>query len=97
MAQVIEHIDVDVPVATAYNQWTQFETFGEFLSMVESITQIDDVTTRWVVKIAGAERGFVAVISEQHPDGRIAWTSVDGEVDHAGGSDADSQHRQHRE
>ena len=84
MAQVIEHIDVDVPVATAYNQWTQFETFGEFPSMVESITQIDDVTTRWVVKIAGAEREFVAVISEQHPDGRIAWTSVDGEVDHAG-------------
>jgi len=84
MAQVIESIDVDVPVTTAYNQWTQFETFPQFLSMVESVTQIDDTTTRWVVKVGGAEREFVAVVAEQHPDERIAWTSVNGEVDHAG-------------
>ena len=84
MAQVIELIDVDVPVSTAYNQWTQFETFPEFLSVVESITQIDDVTTRWVVTVGGAEREFTAVVSEQHPDERVAWTSTNGEVDHAG-------------
>jgi len=84
MAQVIEHIDVDVPVTTAYNQWTQFESFPQFLSMVESVTQVDDVTTRWVVKVGGAEREFTAVVSEQHPDERVAWTSTNGEVDHAG-------------
>ena len=84
MAQVIETIDLNVPVSTAYNQWTQFETFPQFLSMVESITQLDDTTNRWVVKIGGAEREFTTKIAEQHPDERVAWTSVDGEVDHAG-------------
>ena len=84
MAQIIETIDVDVPVTTAYNQWTQFESFPQFLSMVESVTQVDDVTTRWVVKVGGAEREFAAVVSEQHPDERVAWTSTNGEVDHAG-------------
>jgi uncharacterized membrane protein len=84
MAQVVETIDVDVPVRTAYNQWTQFETFPEFLSFVEQITQIDDETTRWRVKIGGAEREFTARIAEQQPDERVAWNSIDGDADHAG-------------
>ncbi len=50
MAQIIETIDVDVPVRTAYNQWTQFESFPEFLDEVESITQIDDTHTHWKVR-----------------------------------------------
>lgn len=84
MAQVVETIDVDVPVNIAYNQWTQFETFPEFLSFVDSITQVDDVTNHWKVSIGGASREFDTVISEQIPDDRVAWTSVGGEVDHAG-------------
>lgn len=84
MAQIVETIDVDVPVSTAYNQWTQFESFPEFLSFVEGITQLDDETTQWRVKIGGAEREFTARISEQHPDERIAWTSIDGDAEHAG-------------
>ncbi|WP_405373557.1 MULTISPECIES: SRPBCC family protein [unclassified Microbacterium] len=82
MASIIETIDVDVPVRTAYNQWTQFESFPHFLSYVESIQQIDDTTTRWKVKIGGAEREFTADITEQHPDERVAWNSH--EQDHAG-------------
>jgi len=84
MASIIETIDVDVPVTTAYNQWTQFESFPQFLSFVESITQIDDTTNHWKVKIGNAEREFDTVITEQHPDERVAWRSVGGEVEHAG-------------
>lgn len=78
MAQVIETIDVDVPVDKAYNQWTQFESFPHFLSFVESITQIDDTHNHWKVKMGGVEREFDAEITEQHPDERIAWKSTDG-------------------
>ncbi|GAB3143107.1 SRPBCC family protein [Marisediminicola antarctica] len=84
MTQVIEAIDVDVPVSIAYNQWTQFESFPQFLSFVESITQIDDTHTHWKVKIAGVEREFDATISEQHADERVAWNSTGGDEDHAG-------------
>jgi uncharacterized membrane protein len=84
MAQILQTVDVDVPVSTSYNQWTQFEEFPRFLSFVESITQIDDTHTHWKVNIAGADREFDTVISEQLPDDRIAWTSTGGEVDHAG-------------
>lgn len=84
MAQVVETIDVDVPVSTSYNQWTQFEEFPQFLTFVESITQVDDTHNHWVVNIAGQKREFDTVIAEQIPDDRIAWTSTGGEVDHAG-------------
>ena len=84
MAQMIETIDVNVPVGTAYNQWTQFESFPKFLSEVESITQIDDTHTHWKVKVGGFEREFDAEITEQHPDERVAWTSTGGDTHHAG-------------
>ena len=84
MAQVIEAIDVNVPVHISYNQWTQFETFPKFLSMVNEITQVDEKTNHWSVTVAGAKREFDTVITEQIPDDRIAWTSTGGEVDHAG-------------
>jgi uncharacterized membrane protein len=84
MASVTESIDVDVPVTTAYNQWTQFESFPQFLSFVDAVTQIDDVTNRWSVTIGGVQREFTTTIAEQHPDERVAWNSVGGEVDHAG-------------
>ena len=84
MSQVQETVDVDVPVTTAYNQWTQFESFPEFMSGVESITQVNETMTHWVTKIGGVEREFDAEITEQHPDERVAWRSVGGEVEHAG-------------
>jgi uncharacterized membrane protein len=83
MSQVIETIDVDVPVEQAYNQWTQFETFPQFLSYVKEITQQDDTHNHWTVNIGGVQREFDTVVTEQHPDERVAWTAVDGK-EHAG-------------
>ncbi|MEV7630910.1 SRPBCC family protein [Microbacterium sp. NPDC089318] len=84
MPQIIETIDVNVPVTVAYNQWTQFESFPHFLDEVVSITQIDDTHNHWVVNVGGAEREFDAEITEQHPDERVAWRSTGGETEHAG-------------
>ncbi|QJU53430.1 SRPBCC family protein [Herbiconiux sp. KACC 21604] len=84
MAQIIESIDVAVPVTVAYDQWTQFESFPKFLDEVESITQQDDTHTHWKVKVGGVEREFDAEITEQHPDERVAWTSRGGDTEHAG-------------
>ncbi|WP_125132795.1 SRPBCC family protein [Microbacterium sp. 10M-3C3] len=84
MVQIIETIDVDVPVSTAYNQWTQFESFPSFMDEVVSITQRDDTDLHWKVKVAGAEREFDAQVTEQHPDERVAWRSIGGDTEHAG-------------
>lgn len=84
MPQVIETVDVDVPVTVAYNQWTQFESFPEFLSYVQEIVQLDDTHNHWKVNIAGVEREFDTVITEQLPDDRIAWCTEGGEENHAG-------------
>jgi uncharacterized membrane protein len=77
MSTVEESIEVAVPVTTAYNQWTQFESFPQFMEGVERIEQTSDTMTHWVTKVAGVEREFDAKITEQHPDERVAWTSVD--------------------
>ena len=78
MATVEESIEVDVPVTTAYNQWTQFEEFLHFMEGVESINQIDDTHLHWKTSIGGVEREFDAEVTEQHPDQRVAWRSTDG-------------------
>ncbi|MCZ2811247.1 MULTISPECIES: SRPBCC family protein [unclassified Modestobacter] len=83
MANVEKSIDVDVPIRQVYDQWTQFETFPQFMNGVERITQLDDRHTHWVTKIGGVEREFDAEITEQHPDERVAWKSTDGKS-HAG-------------
>ena len=84
MPQIIETVDVSVPVRAAYDQWTRFEEFPTFLDEVEKIVQVDDTTTDWTVKVAGQERSFRALITEQHPDERVAWTVKDGDTEHAG-------------
>jgi uncharacterized membrane protein len=78
MTTVEESIEVEVPVSTAYNQWTQFEDFPEFMEGVERVEQLTDDKLHWVTKIAGVEREFDAKITEQHPDERVAWTTMDG-------------------
>ena len=83
MASVTKSIDVNVAISVAYNQWTQFESFPQFMSGVESIQQIDDTHTHWKVKVGGVEREFDAEIVEQHADERVAWKSTDGTT-HAG-------------
>jgi uncharacterized membrane protein len=78
MSQIIEAIDVDVPVRVAYDQWTQFEDFPQFMEAVEKVEQLDDTTLRWTAEIAGVKKAWTAKITEQTPDQRIAWTSVEG-------------------
>ncbi|MGW2447455.1 SRPBCC family protein [Streptomyces sp. NPDC001675] len=84
MSQVEESVRVGVPVRTAYNQWTQFETFPEFMEGVERIEQRTDSLTHWVTNVGGVRREFDAAITEQRPDERVAWTTVDGEAKQAG-------------
>jgi uncharacterized membrane protein len=69
---------VEVPVSTAYTLWTHFVDFPEFLEGVAGVDQLDDKRLHWVTKIAGVEREFDAEITEQHPDERIAWRTLDG-------------------
>lgn len=83
MSTIEEHVDVAVPVRTAYNQWTQFEEFPRFMEGVDSVTQLTDSLTHWTISIAGQTREFDAEITEQKPDERVAWRSLDG-LDHAG-------------
>jgi uncharacterized membrane protein len=79
MSSVIEAaVEVDVPVTTAYNQWTQFEQFPAFMEGVEEVRQIDDTHLHWSAEIAGVHREWDAEITEQSPDQRIAWRSIDG-------------------
>lgn len=79
MSLVEESIEVQVPVRTAYNQWTQFEEFPAFMEGVESVRQLDDTHLHWVAEIAGQRREWDAEITEQIPDKRIAWTSTSGD------------------
>src|ERR671913_538902 len=68
MSTIEESVDVEVPVSTAYNQWTQFEEFPRFMDGVESITQVDETHLRWVADIGGVRREWDAEISEQVGD-----------------------------
>ena len=65
MSQVMETIEVDVPVTVAYNQWTQFEEFPEFMDGVEEVRQLDETHLHWVASIAGVRREWDAEIVEQ--------------------------------
>lgn len=78
MSEHQQSIEVHVPVRTAYDQWTQFESFPHFMEGVESVTQQGDTRLHWVAKIAGVRREWDAEITEQRPDERIAWRSLDG-------------------
>lgn len=78
MSRITEHIDVDVPVSVAYNQWTQFETWPRFMEGVERVVQLDPTTLDWTATIAGKTKHWRANIVEQRPDELISWRSLDG-------------------
>ena len=78
MASVHESIVVDVPVDTAYNQWTQFEEFPKFMEGVKSVRQLDDTHLQWTVEIGGQEHTWEAEISEQMPNRAISWRAREG-------------------
>lgn len=78
MSRIEQSIEVDVPVRTAYNQWTQFEEFPTFMEGVESVKQLDDTRLRWVAEVGGKRHEWEAEITEQRPDERVAWKATEG-------------------
>jgi len=78
MSIIEEGIEVHVPARTAYNQWTQFETFPQFMEGVERVEQLDDRRLFWRANVGGVTREWHAEITEQIPDKRIAWRSTSG-------------------
>jgi uncharacterized membrane protein len=84
MPKVQDSIDVQVPVQQAYNQWTQFEEFPRFMDGIQSVQQLDDTHVQWVAEVGGESRQWTAEITEQRPDERIAWKTIEGEVKNDG-------------
>lgn len=77
MATVQESIDVNVPLSQAYNQWTQFEDFPQFMSGVDAVRQVDDTTVHFQTSIGGIKRAYDARITSQEPDRQVSWESLD--------------------
>jgi uncharacterized membrane protein len=73
MSRIQETIELDVPVTTVYNQWTQFEDFPHFMEGVESVKQLDDTRLHWIAEFGGTRREWDAKIIDQTPDSHIAW------------------------
>jgi carbon monoxide dehydrogenase subunit G len=76
--KVEKSIQVDVPVRTAYDQWTQFEDFPHFMGGVKEVRQLDDRRLHWVAEIAGVRRQWEATVLEQEPDRKVAWAATEG-------------------
>lgn len=83
MTTATSTIEVDVPLSTAYNQWTQLESFPEFMSGIERVDQIDETRTHWVTSVGGVRREFDAEITSQQPDSHLVWHSI-GELRQGG-------------
>ncbi|MCA4133152.1 SRPBCC family protein [Arthrobacter sp. M4] len=77
MQTVTKSVEVNVPISVAYNQWTQFESFPEFMNGVEDVRQLDDTTLHFTTKVGGVKREYDARIVEQVPDRVISWVSTD--------------------
>ena len=84
MPKIEDTIDVQVPVQQAYNQWTQFEEFPNFMEGIQSVQQLDDTHVHWVAEIRGETREWTTEITEQQPDEKVAWKTIDGEVKNDG-------------
>jgi uncharacterized membrane protein len=84
MPTIEDSIEVQVPVQQAYNQWTQFEQFPKFMEGIQSVKQLDDTHVQWVAEIRGESREWTTEITEQQPDEKIAWKTIDGEVKNDG-------------
>jgi hypothetical protein len=82
---IIEQVDVGVPVRVAYNQWTEFGGFPTFMKKVENVEAEDDTKLNWKAQIFWSHRNWEATILEQVPDERIVWRSK-GEKGHVDGA-----------
>jgi uncharacterized membrane protein len=83
MSTIEQSIEVNAPLRTAYNQWTQFEEFPRFMEGVDEVRQLDDTHLHWVASFGGTRHEWDAQITEQVPDERVAWRNTDGK-DNAG-------------
>ncbi|MFC9948408.1 SRPBCC family protein [Streptomyces pratensis] len=72
---IIEVLDVGVPLRDAYDHWTRYDKFGSFAKGVQSVSMDEEMSSDWKVKIGPSSRGFKATVQEQVPDDRIVWTS----------------------
>lgn len=79
MERIEKSIEVERPVRTVYNQWTQFEEFPRFMKGVKKVSQLDDQRLHWEAEIAGKDKEWYARITDQVPDQLIAWQSEGGE------------------
>lgn len=88
LTNIVEMIDVGVPVRLAYNQWTAFPDFPTFTKKVESVdrNREDETKLSWKAQVLWSHRTWEASIVDQRPDERIVWRSkgpkghVDGTV-----------------
>jgi uncharacterized membrane protein len=78
MERVEKVVEVNCPVRTVYNQWTQFEEFPRFMAGVKEVQQLDDTHVHWHAEVWGKDKEWDAEITEQEPDQRISWRSVSG-------------------
>lgn len=84
MSTVKETVDVEVPLRRAYDQWTQFEDFPNFMEGVDEVTQLDDRHNHWTTSIGGVRREFDTEIVDQLADDRITWRSIGGDTEQRG-------------
>ncbi|MEU6228887.1 SRPBCC family protein [Streptomyces sp. NPDC047042] len=75
VVNIVEFIDVGLPLRTVYDHWTQYEEFSGFAKGVRDVSRDDDTTSDWKVKVGPSTRGWKATVQEQIPDERIIWTS----------------------
>ena len=84
MPKIDDSIEVQVPIQQAYDQWTQFEDFPKFMEGIQSVQQLDDTHVHWVAEIRGETREWTTEITEQQPDKKVVWKTIDGQVKNDG-------------
>ncbi|GAA5062732.1 hypothetical protein GCM10023336_41320 [Streptomyces similanensis] len=82
-ASLVETVDVKAPVSVAWALWSDVTRWPSFLSHVRQVDQLDGRRFAWRLSLPGADKSFVAELTEVVPQDRIAWRTVDG-VEHAG-------------